>query len=113
MRTIILSSLLPGRSVYLSASERKPNKSSHQSAAFCVGRNMGGLSLIEAFPRIQSVKPSRIGVDLNPHIFEDCICVSVWKICILSIFSELAKTQKLEKCLTSFLVSLKGGQVKT
>ena len=67
MRTIILSSLLPGRSVYLSASERRPNKSSHQSAAFCVGRNMGGLSLIEAFLRIQSVKPSQIGVDLNPH----------------------------------------------
>ena len=81
MRTIILSSLLPGRSVYLSASERKSNKSSHQSAAFCVGRNMGGLSLIEPIPRIQSVKPSRIRVDLNPHTFEDCICVSVWKIC--------------------------------
>ena len=36
---------------------------------------MGGLSLIEPFPRIQSVKPSQIGVDLNPHTFEDCICV--------------------------------------
>ena len=74
---------------------------------------MDGLSLIETFPRIQSVKPSQIGVDLNPRTFEDCICVSVRKICILSIFSHLAETQKLEKCLTSFLVSLKGGQVKT